>query len=111
MNLALNALDATPTGGRVRIEVRADGGDVLFTIDDSGPGIPAEVLEHIFEPFFTTKAAGSGLGLAIVRATAERHGGRATVSGSRFAIELPALPRLSESGATTRGVEPEKGMP
>src|SRR5207244_1670004 len=56
-------------------------------------------------------APGSGLGLAIVRATAERHGGRASVDGSRFTIELPALTDLSESGATTSGESHRKDSP
>lgn len=95
MNLAINALDATPGGGRVRIEARADGGDVLFIVDDSGPGIAPDARERLFEPFFTTKPSGSGLGLAIVHAIVSQHGGSVTVGasplgGARFAVRLPA---------------------
>jgi signal transduction histidine kinase len=95
MNLAINALDATPGGGRVRLEARADGADVLFTVDDSGPGISAEARERLFEPFFTTKPNGSGLGLAIVHAIVSQHGGSVAVDdsplgGAHFEVRLPA---------------------
>jgi two-component system, NtrC family, sensor histidine kinase HydH len=95
MNLAINALDATPSGGRVRIEARAEGGEVLFVVDDSGPGIAPDARERLFEPFFTTKPSGSGLGLAIVHAIVSQHGGSVAVAasplgGARFAVRLPA---------------------
>ena len=95
MNLAINALDATPGGGRVRIEARAEGRDVVFIVDDSGPGIAPDARERLFEPFFTTKPSGSGLGLAIVHAIVAQHGGSVAVGasplgGARFAVRLPA---------------------
>jgi two-component system, NtrC family, sensor histidine kinase HydH len=95
MNLAINALDATPGGGRVRIEARADGDNVLFTVDDSGPGIAPDARDRLFEPFFTTKPSGSGLGLAIVHAIVSQHGGSVVVGasplgGARFLVRLPA---------------------
>jgi signal transduction histidine kinase len=94
MNLAINALDATPVGGRVNIEARAEGGEVLFLVDDSGPGIAPDARDRLFEPFFTTKPAGSGLGLAIVHAIVSQHGGSIEVDssplgGARFAVRLP----------------------
>ncbi len=63
-------------------------------VDDSGPGIPAEVRDRIFEPFFTTKAQGSGLGLSIVHAIVTQHQGTITVEdapngGARFTLRLP----------------------
>jgi signal transduction histidine kinase len=96
MNLAINALDATPGGGRVRIEASAEGEDVLFTVDDSGPGIAPEARERLFEPFFTTKPSGSGLGLAIVHAIVSQHGGSVSVDasplgGARFSVRLPSV--------------------
>jgi len=94
MNLILNALDATPTGGRVRISARPTANDVLLEVDDSGAGVPPELRDRIFEPFFTTKAAGTGLGLPMVHATATQHGGNLTVGesqlgGACFVLRLP----------------------
>jgi len=94
MNLTLNALDAAPRGGWVRLESRISDGEVIFIIEDSGPGIPADALPHIFEPFFTTKATGSGLGLPIVHAIVTQHGGsieagNVSGGGARFTVRLP----------------------
>jgi signal transduction histidine kinase len=95
VNLVLNALEATPRDGRVRLgAVATSSGEVLISIDDDGPGITPEVRARIFEPFFTTKAAGTGLGLAIVHAIVQQHGGtiaaeRSHLGGARFAVRLP----------------------
>ena len=96
MNLGLNALDAVPEGGWVRVACRAadDGDTVDILVDDSGNGVPLEIRERIFEPFFTTKAEGSGLGLPIVHAIVTQHGGTITVEdapegGARFALRVP----------------------
>ncbi|HET7786197.1 MAG TPA: ATP-binding protein [Myxococcales bacterium] len=94
MNLALNAMEAVPQGGRVRVSARSVGREVLLAVDDSGPGIPTELAERIFEPFFTTKAAGSGLGLSIVHAIVSQHGGtigyeKSQLGGARFWVRLP----------------------
>jgi signal transduction histidine kinase len=93
MNLALNALEATPTRGKVRISTSVRGERVRINVDDSGPGIPADLRNRIFEPFFTTKAAGSGLGLPIVHAIISQHGGDVRVEtsplgGTRMQVEL-----------------------
>lgn len=94
INLALNALEATPEGGLVRLSAGEDPTGVWITIDDTGPGIPLEVRERIFEPFFTTKAEGSGLGLSIVHSIVTQHGGTLEVGsapggGARFILRLP----------------------
>ena len=95
--MLINALEATPEGGRVRVGVERGAGDtVRISIADTGRGIPPDVIDHIFEPFFTTKAqaAGVGLGLAIVYGIIERHHGTIDVEsrpggGTVFTIELP----------------------
>jgi signal transduction histidine kinase len=89
--------------GRVRVETSATDGTATLTVSDEGPGLPPEEAEAAFERFWrgSEAAPGSGLGLAIVRATAERHGGRAYVHGAAFTIELPALKEVSEIRATT----------
>ena len=95
MNLGLNALDAVRPGGWVRVSCKVgDHPDAVeIAIDDSGPGVPAEIRERIFEPFFTTKAEGSGLGLPIVHAIVTQHGGTIHVEdapegGARFRLRL-----------------------
>jgi len=94
MNLTLNALEATPRGGRVRILAQARAEDVWIAVDDSGPGIDAQIRHRIFEPFFSTKASGSGLGLPIVHAIVTQHGGAVGVDssplgGARIWFTLP----------------------
>ncbi|HEY7500740.1 MAG TPA: HAMP domain-containing sensor histidine kinase [Vicinamibacterales bacterium] len=100
-NLAANALRHTPEGGRLSIAAQATADEAIFTVRDTGSGIPPEHLPHVFERFYkvdpsrtTTSHAGSGLGLSIVRAIVERHGGRVTASnapdgGAMFEIRIP----------------------
>ncbi len=94
VNLVLNAVQATPPGGWVRVETGAYEADAMIAVEDSGPGVPEEVRERIFEPFFTTKDKGSGLGLPLVHSVVAQHGGtltveRGEVGGARFVIHLP----------------------
>ncbi|RKH33960.1 response regulator [Corallococcus praedator] len=96
LNLALNALEATPPGGRVRFSASPHGDEAALCVDDSGPGIAAAVQARLFEPFFTTKARGSGLGLSIVHAIVTQHGGTITVGdgplgGARITVRLPTM--------------------
>jgi two-component system NtrC family sensor kinase len=95
--LAMNALEATPSEGRVSIEAEAEGDGVKLEIADTGWGIPKEHLDRIFEPFFTTKEAGKGvgLGLAVVYGIVNGHHGTIRVRsapgrGTTFTIHLPA---------------------
>jgi signal transduction histidine kinase len=102
MNLLLNAIDAAPPEGSVRAGIaRAADGGVVYTIEDSGAGVPEEIAGRIFDPFFTTKepGKGTGLGLAIVHTIVDNHGGKirversARLGGARFVVELPPADR------------------
>jgi two-component system NtrC family sensor kinase len=106
--LAMNALEATPSDGRVSIEAARDGDGVRLAIADTGWGIPEEHLDRIFEPFFTTKEAGKGvgLGLAVVYGIVTGHHGTIDVRsepgrGTTFTVRLPARP--PEKAATNEG--------
>jgi signal transduction histidine kinase len=104
LNLVLNAAQSLDSGGDVKIAALSRDGRLLFRVEDSGPGIPPDVLRRLGEPFFTTRATGSGLGLAIVNRVAETEGGRLLVStdpgkGSVFTLDLPARPVPLENGA------------
>ena len=106
-NLLLNALEAMPAGGRVRIRVAADHQHVLFAVSDSWEGIPPEVRARIFDPFFTTKPApASGLGLSICSRIMLNLRGTVAVEtvprqGSTFTVRLP-LPREVRAAAQTK---------
>jgi PAS domain S-box-containing protein len=98
INLVVNAIQATPKGGRVRLEATPvrEGDRALACIEviDEGPGIPANVVDHIFQPFFTTKATGTGLGLAVVKRIVDAHRGdvafrSAPGQGTTFTVRLP----------------------
>ena len=112
-NLVQNAEVHGPAGGRVVVAVEQAGGVARLSVSDDGPGLRAEEAKLAFQRFWRrgSDRPGSGLGLAIVRATAERHGGRAFAQGSRFTLELPTLRNLSSFDGTTSGEEPEKGLP
>ncbi len=95
-NLVHNAIQATPAGGRVAVEVTANGEGARVVVRDSGAGIAPEHLSRIFEPFFTTKrpGEGTGLGLSVADGIVREHGGSIEVAsepdaGSRFTIHLP----------------------
>lgn len=95
-NILDNAIDATPEGGRIRISASTFADRIDVCIEDSGSGIPEDVLPHIFEPFYTTKdvGQGTGLGLDIVhRVVVEQHRGQILVDSepgkTRFRIQLP----------------------
>jgi two-component system, OmpR family, sensor kinase len=112
-NLLQNGRRYGPSGGRVTIAVEGADGLARLTVTDEGLGLQPYEAERAFERFWRGHHGepGSGLGLAIVRATAERHGGRAYVDGARFTIELPLLRDLSEFDGTKREETPKKGSP
>lgn len=97
-NLVSNALRFTPAGGRVRVEARRDGADLLLAVHDTGPGLTPEQQSRVFERFYKADASrsadGTGLGLSIVRAIVLAHGGSVSVEskegqGSTFMLHLP----------------------
>jgi len=94
-NLVLNALQATPARGEVKIESSIADHTMTFAVSDTGPGISAELRAKIWEPFFTTRQRGTGLGLAIVRKRMEEAGGSAHLisslngGGARFELRIP----------------------
>jgi two-component system sensor histidine kinase PilS (NtrC family) len=91
-DLLINAVDAVPADGVIRIGIDVISGEI--SIEDSGGGVDPEARERIFEPFFTTKDRGTGLGLANVHANIEAHRGRvylepSGLGGACFVIDLP----------------------
>jgi two-component system sensor histidine kinase DctS len=112
LNLARNAMQAMDQPGlatpslvievrRISAAPRQDGKDWLeFSVEDVGPGIPAQVREQLFTPFFTTKSEGMGLGLSMCRTVVEQHGGSLRFEpnqpqGTIFRFTLPAGPAAS----------------
>jgi signal transduction histidine kinase len=101
-NLIMNALQSTPSAGVVSIESRVEDKEVVFAVNDSGPGIATEMQTKIWEPFFTTRQRGTGLGLAIVRKRMEEAGGSARLvpsqngKGARFEVRLPVPDRVRQ---------------
>ncbi len=94
LNLLMNAHEATPPRGMLRVELAVSGSRATAAVIDTGPGVPAALLERVFEPFFTTKHQGSGLGLAICAAIAQTHGATLKITNRRtggavFTVELP----------------------
>lgn len=93
-NLLQNGTQAAGPGGEVRVRATLSGHVVEVAVEDTGPGVPAEIRTRLFEPLVTTKSKGIGLGLALVKRVIERHRGairyeRAPAGGARFVINLP----------------------
>ncbi|MFA6224161.1 MAG: PAS domain S-box protein [Desulfomonilaceae bacterium] len=130
MNLAVNASDAMPDGGKLTIQTRNTALDeefcrsypntkpgkyVLMIVSDTGAGMNKETVYHIFEPFFTTKAPGkgTGLGLAVVYGIVEQHGGRIVCDsqpsvGTTFSIYFPAIEEVPQEQHSEKK-EPPRG--
>ena len=105
-NLAYNAMDAMPDGGRIVLRFEATACEVVTEMEDNGPGIPAVMLDRLFEPFATHgKEHGTGLGLSIVKRIIEEHGGQISArnrsgGGAIFRFTLP------RTAATVIGAAP-----
>ena len=105
LNLLLNAIEASPRGGVVRVAGRVEGGQVVLSVVDNGPGFPQAVLAGRAEEFFSTKTTGAGLGLSICRRIVQEAGGRLnlynTGRGAAAEVTLPCgkLPRQGHSAA------------
>ena len=95
-NLTLNAIQNTPIGGRVTLCAEKSNDRLVFSVADTGCGVPESMRDHLFEPFVTGRPEGTGLGLAVVREIAEAHGGAARAihrrDGTTFIVELPWRP-------------------
>ncbi|MEO8870708.1 MAG: ATP-binding protein, partial [Granulicella sp.] len=103
LNLLLNAMQAMPNGGVIRVEVRRERQNAVVEVIDEGEGIAAEVLPRIFDLYFTTKATGSGIGLASTYRILQMHGGALEVRssttvypgsaprGTTFTLRLPIV--------------------
>jgi two-component system sensor histidine kinase HydH len=94
-NLCLNAVEAMPEGGELRVGAAVHGRRLRVWVADTGEGIAAGDLGQVFEPFFSTKVGGSGLGLALVHRIVQEHGGEIAVrstpgTGTTFTLSLPA---------------------
>lgn len=93
VNLLLNALEASPAGGAVRVRVSQKRGEVRVEVEDEGPGLNTDQQQHLFEPFYTTKPSGTGLGLAVSRELMRSQGGdllyAALAKGACFIVEFP----------------------
>jgi two-component system, cell cycle sensor histidine kinase and response regulator CckA len=131
LNLCVNARDAMPQGGNLAIaakNIRIDesyasmspearpGDYVCLSVNDTGTGIPPEILDKIFDPFFTTKEVGkgTGLGLSTLIGIVKSHGGFVTVQsepgrGSVFQVYLPAEHQAKEAAAGTEAAPPPRG--
>jgi signal transduction histidine kinase len=101
-NLIVNAMEAVPAGGSVRVRLDRRPSGVVLEITDDGPGIPADVRQKIFQPFFSTKPNGTGLGLAIVARRLAEMGASVTCEspardarGTRFTVTLRPPPDSS----------------
>jgi signal transduction histidine kinase len=99
-HLLRNAIEATPPQGEIRVTTRVEGSRALLVIQDTGRGMPQEVVAKVFEPFYTTKIGGTGLGMIFVAQIVDEHRGTIKIDsqvgqGTTVAIELPR--RFAES--------------
>ncbi len=110
VNIIKNAFEAVPANGEVTIKTARKNGDVVISVTDNGPGIPAHIKKRIFDPFFTTKeeGKGTGLGLSICHGIVREHDGEISLKtgrwGTTFEVRLPS--NESEPRADTAAAPP-----
>jgi signal transduction histidine kinase len=105
LNLVTNAIEATPAGGEVVVDVRGAGDETEIVIRDTGRGMAAETLRRIGTPFFTTREEGTGLGVVLARSVVAQHGGSLRYEsepgkGTRVRVALPSVPREIRDAAS-----------
>ncbi len=119
MNLCINAFDAMPRGGTLRLHTSSEGRQVQLVVADTGEGIPADILPRVTDPFFTTKSVGrgTGLGLAMVYGAVKAHGGSLDIQsevgvGTRITLRFPALidRTVSDPFSAATSFKPEQSL-
>jgi signal transduction histidine kinase len=95
LNIAINALEAMPAGGRLNFGLAREGDDVVVRCQDTGPGIAPELIDEIYQLYYTTKKSGGGIGLYVARLVAESHGGEIRLEsrpgqGTTVVLRVPA---------------------
>ncbi|MEM1070315.1 MAG: ATP-binding protein [Planctomycetota bacterium] len=109
-NLVLNAIDASPEGGRISLGLKERNDEVVVTISDTGSGMDPSTIEHCFEPFFTTKQEGVGMGLSICHGIVQRHHGSIDVQsqvgkGTTVEVRFPVVhPEPTRNGGNGQPV-------
>jgi len=101
LNIINNSIQVMPEGGTVEVTTTQKGGSIVVSIEDTGPGIPGDVMSKLFVPFFTTRQTGSGLGLAVTKRIIDNHGGDIEVmseigKGTRFDVSIPIVRSTQE---------------
>ena len=101
VNIIVNAAEAMPSGGNLKIITKETDNMIIISFSDTGEGIPPDEKSRIFDPFYTTKTTGTGLGLSISYQSIKLHGGTIAVDsdlniGSTFIITLPVTPQLRD---------------
>ncbi len=103
-NIILNAVEAMPQGGVLKVGCKQEGGKAVVAIEDTGVGISPEARSRIFSPYYTTKAKGTGLGLSGARRIVQAHGGEIRFEsepnhGTKFLVYLPLMKNEREAAA------------